>query len=699
MERIFSNSDNVYKQLACPWCHISLKSEGTKLTCSNCKKNYPITDGIPNFCEKEEYWCNISKEKMQKLNIKARESGNWLESAKEIIPGYLSHIEPFKRADVQFMWPITKDARILDAGSMWGGVTIPVAQYCKEVFAVDKTIATLSFLKIRAEQMGFKNIFPMGTSLDKLPFEDNHFDLVVLSGVLEWVGFREEVVLETHWEGKRNKRGSYNKNPKEMQIEVLEELHRVIKPKGYLYLAIENRMGYQYLTGVPDDHVNIKFVSFLPRVLANIITKWKRGCEYRTYIYTKSGYEKLLKDTVFYKTKFWGVFPHYINPDKAIPFEIIKFFKDKIINEGGRRIKFFFKLFPKSIVKYFSPSILAIAQKTSQRLSRNPRIIDLLVKAGLLKSSETNNFEVIITDSRPGVYLTANYIIYDKEKKKPVYFCKICRNKNRTDVLSDEANNFKKVSELVQGSEIKNFIPRLLYYGTIEDITILVTNFMEGKKIKINKMNKASLRRLDYAVQLGIKLLVRFQKSTQIDEVEISSFLIPLIKEQRDTLKNNGLIDKEAASNIDNLKEEIGRWKGIKVPLCAVHGDYDSYNLLFKNEEAVVLDFEHFEPKGLPFFDLANLMFNAVLINIQNSKDNLNFYTAVKKYNLKYLFEKWLTLYSTLSGVDLRVLTFLGPIAALEQKTKKYPYYRDPSTYPMYQNNFFRDLMALRIKS
>jgi len=693
-----NDKGDVNSYLDCPYCRGTLRLEEQNFTCSNCKKKYPIVNSIPNFCEEEGYWCNVSKEKMQRLNTKARKSGDWLESAKEIIPEYLGATEPFSRADTQFLLPIDNNSRVLDAGSMWGGLTIPIAQYCKEIFAVDKTMETLSFLKIRAEQMGFENIYPVASSLDKLPFSDNYFDIVIVNGVLEWVGFKQNLILEKHWHKKREDRVSYQKSPKSMQIEVLQELQRVLKPNGYLYLAIENRIGYQYLTGFPDDHVNIKFVTFLPRVLANLITKWKRGCEYRTYIYTKFGYENLLNKTGFKNTEFFGAFPHYINPKKVISFEIMQYFKNTITYGEGKRINFFFKPLPNFLAKYFSPSILAIAQKNPGRQQRNSRIIDLLIESELLRGSKSDNFEVIITGSRPSNYLTANYIVYDKNKREQIYFCKICRSRDYIDALKDEADNLKVINFLLKGSGIEDSVPQLLYYGTIDNITILVSNFIEGRKFILSEISKRSLKKLDIVIQRGIKFLVKFQKLTEVAKVEVSSYLTPLIKKQWAILQDKAKMDEGIELNLKNLIEEIENLEGIEIPLCAIHGDYDLCNLLFREKDIAVVDFEHFEIRGFPLFDLANLIFNVLIMSIGKTGDNISFLSTIKKYNLESYLKKWLNQYSEISGISPRALSLIAPIAMLEQKTKKYPYYRDPATYPINQNEFFKDLISLRVK-
>ncbi|HPM42868.1 MAG TPA: methyltransferase domain-containing protein, partial [Candidatus Omnitrophota bacterium] len=294
----------------CPECRTVLIGEAAKLRCDSCRREYLIRDGIPDFRKRDDYWCNVSREKMRLLNKRAEESGDWLAAAKEIVPQYMEHFVGFNRADAQFIWPVDKGARILDAGSMWGGLTIPAAQYAKEVVAIDKTVETLSFLGIRARQMGIRNIQPVASTLDKLPLPDNYFDLVVLNGVLEWVAFGEDLILEKHWNGRMKDVRRYTKGPTQMQIDVLKEIQRVTRPGGYIFLAIENRSGYQYLTGHPDDHVNLPFVTFLPRFAADMITRLLRGHSYRTYVYSQKGCANILSKSGYNQTKFYAAFPH-----------------------------------------------------------------------------------------------------------------------------------------------------------------------------------------------------------------------------------------------------------------------------------------------------------------------------------------------------------------------------------------------------
>lgn len=700
-----TTKDTNFHDLICPYCHGGLSLQEKTLLCQSCNKEYPIIDGIPNFCQKNEYWCNVSREKMQELNAKARESGDWLKTAKELIPDYLGAIEPFDRADAQFLWPTTGESRILDAGSMWGGLTIPVAQYCGEIFALDKTIETLEFLKIRAGKMGFRNIRVVASTIKNLPFPDDYFDLVILNGVLEWVAFEQDVVLEVHWGKRRSDSAVSSKNPRQLQVEALREIQRVLKPGGHLHLAIENRIDYHYLAGAPDGHVNIKYVPFLPRFMANAITKWKLNCEYRTYIYSLMGYRSLLKDSGFQEVEFYGAFPHYILPSEIIPLNLIKYWKNTILPIERPTVPVYLKMaakiFPRSLLKYVSPSFIMIA-KTKGGEQNETRIVQLFRKVGLLQDSASADIRVVKTKGRHGSYHAANFFIYDKDELKPAYFCKICRDNKYLDILEDEARNLKIVNKLLEDTELNSSIPKLLYFGTIDNITFLVTQFLEGKPSGFNPsvdLTKDNLKKLDESIQLGIRFLVKFQKYTQIRKVEAAPYLQTAIEKQKEILNSKDKLTEEVNSHIKRLTEEIKRLEGLSIPICAVHGDYDFYyNILFNRNEVNVVDFEHFEPEGLPFLDLATLIVNQILINYETLKIDVPLTSFIDKNNLMAYIHKWLYLYSELSGISIDLLQFLVQIATLEQQTKEYPYYRDPNTYPMYPEKAFTKLLSLKVE-
>ena len=97
--------------------------------------------------------------------------------------------------------------------------------------------------------------------------------------------------------------------------------------------------------------------------------------------------------------------------------------------------------------------------------------------------------------------------------------------------------------------------------------------------------------------------------------------MLSVIEKQREILKSDGKLTQEISSAIEELIKGIKTLKKLSIPVCAVQGDYDFYyNILFNSNEVSVVDFEHFEKDGLPYLDLATLIFNPILIRYENSK-------------------------------------------------------------------------------
>lgn len=702
--------DNVY---ICLKCKTKLVAKKDQLTCPSCNTFYNIKNGIPDFREKDTYWCNTNRETMIKMNNLAEKTGDWLGTAKKMIPNYYAHFKSFSRADVQFLWPTNKDSRILDAGSMWGGITIPAAQYHSEVVSIDKTLETLQFLSIRAKQMGFNNIYPVASSLDKIPFPDNYFDLVVLNGVLEWVALEQDVVLERDWHKhgrgmKVEKKHVYNNDPRDVQIDTLKELLRVTKPGGSIYLAIENRIGYYYLVGWPDDHMNIPFVCFLPRPLANIITKLTLNREYRTYVYTIPGLCALLKDAGYENHNIYGAFSHYISPSSIVPFEMIKKVKNEIksginashrswINQFHRTL---ISVIPKRFLKWLSPSVIIFANKQGGKAEDQTRLELLLRKAGLLQEN-MNRVSIAKMGSRQGDELSANFWVCIDETSAPKYFVKVCRSRKFTDALDNESKNLKKLEKELVNTDLMSKISKQQFYGTIDDVTFLVTNYFNAKPYKFNRLlGKWSLRSLDKKIKEALLFLTKFQKYTHTRNVELGSYIEKILNKQTAVLQKDNRLSSEIIEGVSNVRRYIENNGNQQISLCGQHGDFDFFNnILFNGKDVYAVDLEHYEEESLPFLDLVTLIFNPVLMSVNYRIRGMPISKIIKRNGLKEYMLDWLGLYSKLSGIPFEMLEIAVPLAVLEQNTKKYPSYRDPKTFPINKERAFKELMTFKLSS
>jgi len=292
-------------QLVCPACKITLVRADGRLACPGCTTRFPLREGIPSFTERDLYWNEIPRSDMQKVLHVAQTQG-WQTAIYDVLnpAGTEVHatIGDERRADWKYLLPLSPESRVLDLGCGWGAAALALAKTCGQVVAMDATWERVHFLDIRRRQQGFGNLYPIhGGDTLAFPFPDGYFDLVVLVGVLEWFG------------------ESYpDLPPRAVQLKALRNLQTLLKPGGYLYIAIENRLGYDYLMGRPD-HNGLPFVGLLPRRLADWVSQRRTGQPFRTYQYSMWGYRKLLRGAGFDQIQFYGDLPQYRHPHFYIP--------------------------------------------------------------------------------------------------------------------------------------------------------------------------------------------------------------------------------------------------------------------------------------------------------------------------------------------------------------------------------------------
>lgn len=157
-----------------------------------------------------------------------------------------------------------RDARrILEVGCGSGIISSKLAEISEEstqVFAVD-------VVDNRTEFSGYHF---QAVSDTKLPFPDNHFDIVITNHVIEHVG--DEAEQNRH----------------------LREIHRVVSPPGIVYLAVPNKWR------LIEPHYRLPLLSWLPRRLSDRYIKLsRRGSHYDCFPLSHSKAQTLFGATDF----------------------------------------------------------------------------------------------------------------------------------------------------------------------------------------------------------------------------------------------------------------------------------------------------------------------------------------------------------------------------------------------------------------
>jgi SAM-dependent methyltransferase len=294
--------------LICPDCRFDFKTSDSQLLCERCDRKYCIVDGIPVLKKNSDYFYDyeFSREEYQKM-IQRAEQGDWFQAfaesrnqqGKSISDYNIYYNSDERKALWKYLLPVSRDSRVLDYGSGFGNISSSLSRSFHEVISMEPTFARLRMWQIRAKQNGIRNAYLVcyGGDSPNLPFRDEYFDLIVLNGVMEWL----PVSLEQG-------------HPRQVQLRALQEIRRVLKKGGTLYIGIENRFALRYFLGHPDHHAGLRFATLLPRRLASLYSKIVKGKDYRVYTYSWWGYKKLLKQAGFANVNIYWPYPTYATP-------------------------------------------------------------------------------------------------------------------------------------------------------------------------------------------------------------------------------------------------------------------------------------------------------------------------------------------------------------------------------------------------
>lgn len=352
---------------ACPHCGANLRPVENELRCAHCQRAWEIRDGVPRFFDPGYYWGEVSQAEASTLVSDARQHG-WREAVEKHFTDdpamAFSILQWQQRASWLPLLGLNKNAVALDIGSGYGAITHALAHMMGEVYSLEAISERIEFTRIRLSQEGLNNVRLIQGSATQLPLQENLFDLVVVNGVLEWVG---------EWD--------LNGNPREVQLRFLRKIHRLLKPQGFLLVGIENRIGYNNFAGGLD-HSGLAYTSLMPRSLASLVLRLSRkrhhrtmlnsSRQYRTYTYSELGYRKLLSRSGFDHTTFYEAVPGYNRPFSLVPLDrrslsahVLDTISGPAVAPGGSRLRRLIKFWASrmGLLRPFVPEFIIVAAK------------------------------------------------------------------------------------------------------------------------------------------------------------------------------------------------------------------------------------------------------------------------------------------------------------------------------------------------
>lgn len=247
--------------LACPRCHGPLCEADDALRCEACGTGYPVTLGIPDLRVAPDPWIGPEEDRTKGARVAAEAPPGFADGVRhywkltpstpaETAERHIAHV--LGAAERTGEWvrllapPPTPGERWLDLGCGTADLAAAVPPDV-EVVGVDVAFRWLVLAARRLEELGRPAKLYCGNA-EALPIADHSMDRVVLLGTIEHCMDLSGVVAETR---------------------------RILRPGGILHARVVNRFSL-----LPEPHVGVWGVGWLPRAWADPFVRWRTGMRY-----------------------------------------------------------------------------------------------------------------------------------------------------------------------------------------------------------------------------------------------------------------------------------------------------------------------------------------------------------------------------------------------------------------------------------
>ena len=343
----------LYPNYVCPSTHEPLHPDGESLRTGAGDEVYPIQAGVPQFLRFGPAEDEPTRAKLEQLNRQAREDG-WRSALRAVYSedaDLIRYVTEPGRASFIDLLPLTSDSDVLEIGPGLGQFTTVLARRARSVCALEVVAGQAQFAAERCRQEGMTNVhLAVGGDDCRLPYADMSFDSAIVNLVFEWCASRclDEPITS-------------------VQRRFLDEICRVLKPGGSLYLATKNRFALRFLIGKPDEHCyGVRFGSALPRWLARFLVRWRGHPRPFGMLYSHNTLKALLRDAGFEKIdSFWAT-PEMRYPTRYVPTGTASVREARhagLIQGEMRSTRMLMRFIPAGFVKHFTPGLAFLAIK------------------------------------------------------------------------------------------------------------------------------------------------------------------------------------------------------------------------------------------------------------------------------------------------------------------------------------------------
>ena len=245
----------------CPRCHGALSADASSYRCDTCAIEYPIILGIPDFRVEPDPWIGLEEDRAKSKRLvevtEGLELARSVEAYWAMTPGtpveharrFTDYVLAGERRAAEWLETLDKPANgpWLEIGCASGDLLAVCAQRGTHAVGVDVALRWLVLARKRAALAQGAQVLVCANG-EFLPFRDGTFARVVSVGTLEHCRSAETVLAESS---------------------------RVMQRGGDTKIRTTNRY-----TLLPEPHVNLWGVGFVPRRWADAYVRWRGGQGY-----------------------------------------------------------------------------------------------------------------------------------------------------------------------------------------------------------------------------------------------------------------------------------------------------------------------------------------------------------------------------------------------------------------------------------
>jgi aminoglycoside phosphotransferase (APT) family kinase protein/SAM-dependent methyltransferase len=470
------------------------------------------------------------------------------------------------RAGWKFLLDLRPESRVLFLGPTWGAAPLALAAGCAQVVVLDGALERLQLTRHQAWAAGFTNLtFARVVDPLQLPLADATVDVVVVPGLAEWL---------TSVAGGRPL-------PEGSGAQLLRELRRVLGPDGQAYIG----------TDTP-------------------VTRLLGGRRPKGSLYSARAMRADANAAGFAGCRLFAPLPfrHKFHQVLDLDHTDRMNFSADAYRTRGRLVRPLIRLWDRcnrgaAIERRlygYLPGMSAVLSGNAGSRSFAERIIQH-VTPGRDSMPLTRYFVrpkgvAVLVAGRPEQGPHEGLVVRLPLDPRAEDTCAL---HHRT------LESFASDARL--SPALRALFPAPIAQGTFEGQTFFAETSLHGESGRL--YYSRSDRRYDRAIVNAAEVLCGLRRATEtpvvIDQAEFDRLVGTWLGELR------GLVREENRATIDAIAGWLAPTLiGSTLPLGWHHGDYDFANLLYGADDSVtgILDFEVFEPRGLPLIDLLLLL-------------------------------------------------------------------------------------------